>query len=175
MKIIVASKNQVKVEAVKEAIQDYDFLAKAEIFSSEPSSNVSGQPKSLDETINGAMNRAKNAFKKCNYSFGVESGFIRVSKTKTGYMNVTACAIYDGKNYHIGLSSAFECPLKVTKLIFEEGVDLNQAFYNVGLTKNPKLGSSEGAISILTKGRLTRKEYTKQAITMALINLENSI
>jgi non-canonical (house-cleaning) NTP pyrophosphatase len=37
------------------------------------------------------------------------------------------------------------------------------------------LGSAEGIIGVLTKGRLTRKEYVKQAITMALINLENSI
>lgn len=34
-------------------------------------------------------------------------------------------------------------------------------------------GSSDGAIVILTHGRLLRKDYIKQAITTALIHLEN--
>jgi len=52
---------------------------------------------------------------------------------------------------------------------------MNQAFSRAGLTNNPKLGSQEGAVGLLTKGRLTRKEYTKQAIRTALIHLENEI
>ena len=89
-------------------------------------------------------------------------------------MNVCVCAIYNGQNYYIGLSSAFEYPRDVTKLVFDKGLDINQAFYEVGLTKNSKIGSSEGTIGILTFGRLIRKEYSKQAILMALIHLENS-
>jgi len=99
---------------------------------------------------------------------------MQVPYTKTGYMDLCACAIYDGKEVHIGLSSAFEFPTQVTRLILEEGLDANQAFYLVGLTKDPKIGSAEGAIGLLTKGRVTRKDYTKQAISMALIHLENS-
>ncbi len=127
----------------------------------------------MNETIQGAMNRATNAFSDCQYSFGLESGLMKVSHTKTGYMDFCACAIYDGKNHHLGLSSAFEYPLEVTQLVFKKGLDINQAFYKTGLTKDPKVGSAGGAIGILTKGRLLRKDYTKQAITMALIHLEN--
>lgn len=172
MKINVGSKNDVKIVAVKEAVRDYDFLSGAEISGVYACSDVSEQPKSIDETIRGAMIRAKNAFKDCEYSFGIEDGLMQVSNTKTNYMNICACVIYDGQNFHIGLSSAFEYPDNVTKLVFKEGLDINQAFYKIGLTKNPKVGSAEGAIGILTHGRLLRKEYTKQAITMALIHLD---
>lgn len=175
MRINVGSKTQVKIDAVKETIKDYDFLSNAEVVSVEVDSEISDQPKSIDETIKGAMNRARKAFKNCNYSFGIEDGLMKVQNTKTDYMNICVCAIYDGKQYHIGLSSAFEFPIEVTKLVFAENINIDKAFYKVGLTKNPRIGAAEGAIGYLTKGRLNRKEYTKQGIMMALIHLENSI
>ena len=81
--------------------------------------------------------------------------------------------IYDGENYHLGLSCAFEFPPKVTQMIYEQDIDANEAFYRCGLTTDRKIGSSEGAIGLLTRGRISRKDYTKQAIQMALIHLEN--
>lgn len=76
----------------------------------EVSSSVSNQPKSLDETVRGAMNRALGSFVDCSYSFGIESGLMAVPNTKSGFMDVCVCAIYDGTEYHIGLSSAWEAP-----------------------------------------------------------------
>ena len=66
MKINVGSTNQIKVDAVKEKILEYDFLKNAEITGIEVSSEVSDQPKTLEETIQGAMNRAKNSFQNCD-------------------------------------------------------------------------------------------------------------
>ena len=173
MKIIVASKNPVKVDAVREVISQYQFLADAEISSVAVTSGVSEQPKSLDEIVRGAVNRAKHAFQYCDYSFGIESGLMEVPYTKTGLMDACACVIYDGKQTHIGLSCAFECPPDVIKAVLREGCDLDSAFLKTGLTSNPKIGKSDGAIGLLTKGRMTRKEYTKQAIMMALVQVEN--
>ena len=171
MKICVGSTNQVKIEAVREALSEYGL--DAEIISVKASSDVSEQPKSLDETIKGAMNRAKNAFSNCTYSIGLESGLVPIPHTKTGYMDICACAIYDGKEFHLGMSSAFEYPREMTRLVFEENLDIDQAAFKTGLTKNPDVGSEEGVIGILTKGRLLRKDYTKQAVVTALIHLEN--
>ncbi|MBI4017132.1 MAG: inosine/xanthosine triphosphatase [Candidatus Aenigmarchaeota archaeon] len=173
MKIIVASKNQVKVDAVKEVISQYQFLANAEISSAAVASGVSEQPKSLEEMVRGAINRAISSFEYCNYSFGIESGLMEVPYTKTGLMDTCACVIYDGKETHIGLSCAFECPESIMQTVLQEGCDLNHAFLKAGLTSNPKLGNADGAIGLLTKGRVTRKDYTKQAVMMALIHLEN--
>jgi inosine/xanthosine triphosphatase len=172
MKINIASQNPAKVGALKELIQDYSCLKNSEIISTDVSSGVDNQPKSLVETIKGAMGRSLNAYGGCDYSFGIESGLMEVPYTKTGYMDVCACAIFDGKEYHLGLSSAWEVPEKVAKYILNEGLDMNVAAHNAGLTRNIKVGSAEGLVGIMTKGRLTRKEYTKEAIRMALIHID---
>ena len=171
--IKVGSRNEVKVGAVAEILREYPHLAEAQVEGTETNSGVSSQPKSLDETIQGAMNRARSAHEGSDYGIGIESGLMAVPNTKSGFMDVCVCAIYDGKEFHLGLSSAWEFPNKeVTRLMMEEGLDMNQAVHRAGLTKNPKVGSQEGAIGILTKGRMDRKEYTKQALRTALIHLE---
>ncbi len=56
--------------------------------------------------------------------------------------------------------------------MLNEGLDMNDAARRAGLTQNPKIGSAEGLVGIMTKGRLTRKEYTKEAIRTALIHVD---
>ncbi len=174
MRIGVGSTNPVKVQAVRELALVYDLLRDADIISFDVASQVSDQPKSIGETVQGAKNRAKAAFEGCDLGFGLESGFMEVPGTKTGMLDCGVCAIYDGKDFAIGISSAFECPPVVMKLVHEESLDLNQAFHKIGLTKDPKIGSSQGAVGLLTKGRIPRLEYTIQSIIMAMIHLENA-
>ena len=173
MKINIGSKNKAKIEALKEILKEYPDFLNAEVVSKDVASEVSDQPKSLDETIKGAMNRAKNSFMDCSYGFGLESGLMKVPETKSGYMDFTACAIFDGKIFHLGLSSCFEYPPKVVDYILKENENISNAFKNLGLTEKDNLGAEEGAIGILTKNRLTRKKYTQEAVRMALIHLEN--
>lgn len=173
MKIGVGSTNKVKVNAVKEVIADYEMFKDAEVVSVEASSSVADQPLSLQETITGAKNRAKAAYTGNNYGVGLESGLFDVPETKTGMMDTCACVIYDGKDFHIGLSSCFEYPIKVTKMVKQGTHDITQAFNEHKLSDDPKLGAAEGAIGLLTKGKVNRLAYTKQAIIMALIHLEN--
>ena len=173
--IHVGSTNPVKIEAVKNAFEESGLFASPRYASIDVSSDVSAQPTSLDETIRGAINRARNAFRGSVLSVGLEDGLISVPYTQSGYMNVCACAIFDGGRDYIGLSSAFEYPQKVIRLVIEEGLDITRAFLRAGLSENPTLGAAEGAIGILTKGRLTRKDYAKQAITMALIHLRDPL
>jgi len=172
MKIIVWSANPAKVAAVKEIISDYNFLKWADVVWIETDPWVSDQPKSLDEVILWAKNRAKDSFKDCNFSFGIESWLMKVPETKTGYMEVWACVIYDGKEFHIWLSSAFEYPQKVIDYAFEKWLNISQAFFKAWLTKDQNLWQSQWAIWILTRWRLIRKESIKQAITNALIHLD---
>jgi inosine/xanthosine triphosphatase len=173
MKIRVGSTNKAKLEAVKELLDDYPHLKGATVEGFSAPSGVSDQPKTLDETIQGAMNRARHSFDQCDYSVGLESGLMVVPNTKSGYMDVCVCAIYDGSEFHLGLSSAWEFPdKKIMELIIQEGLDMSQAINKAGLTNDPLIGSQAGAVGILTKGRVDRKEYTKQALRMALIHLE---
>lgn len=173
MTINIGSTNPSKVEALREILQDYPDLKEAKVISFQVHSGVAEQPKSLDETIQGAMNRARESFRDCQYSFGLESGLISVPKSKSGFMDVCVCAIYDGQEFHLGLSSAWEAPKQIMHHMLVEGLDMNQAAFKAGLTTNPKVGSAEGLVGIVTKGRLTRKAYTQEAIRTALIHIEN--
>ena len=62
--------------------------------------------------------------------------------------------LFDGKNIHLGLSSGFEYPQKVTKLVFKEGLDITQALplrssvKLLNATLRPWVGSNEGAQSL---------------------------
>ncbi len=174
MKIHVGSKNQTKVMAVEEAIALYPKLfPKPEIRGVDVDIDLFGHPKNLKETVRGARERAKKAFSDCDYSFGLEGGLMKVPLSKSGFMEVGACAIYDGKNYYLGLSPAFEWPKKVTDLILSNKADASQAFKQLGLTQHEKLGAVKGGIvGVLTGERLTREEFTKYSIIMALSQLE---
>ena len=87
-------------------------------------------------------------------------------------MDVCVCAIWDGAKHVSGISSAWECPPEITKMMLEEGMTMNDAFYKSGRTDDPKIGASVGAIGLLTDGRVDRKAYTKQAIHMAMIHMK---
>ena len=172
MNICVGTANSAKLDAVREILHDYPHLKDAIVVSKEVKSGVSDQPKSLDESVQGAMNRALAAFHECVYSIGIESGLMSVPSTKSGYMDVCVCAIFDGNEYHLGLSSAWEAPAQVMKHMMEDGMNMNDAAHKSGLTDNLTVGAAEGLIGIVTKGRLTRKAYTKEALRTALIHLE---
>lgn len=174
--IVVGSTNQIKIDAVKEVICDFPSLAQLDIRSLSVPSGISEQPLSLPEIIQGAKNRALGAFQSCKnylFSFGIESGLFEAPGTQTGYLEACICCIFDGKNCFTGLSCGFEVPPRILHSVIANKWDLSQACHYSGITKNPKLGSAEGLIGILTKGRIDRKNYTKQAVITALLQIEN--
>lgn len=176
MIIAVGTTNTIKVQALEEILHDYPLLANGKVKSFNVPSEIAAQPLSLEEIIKGAKNRAKNAFEacgKCTYSFGIESGLFEAVGTQTGFLEACICSIYDGTNYFIGLSCGFEIPPHILELVIDKNHELAQACYESGITSNKKLGSAEGLIGILSKGRIDRKEYTKQCIVTALLQLEN--
>jgi len=97
MKINVGSKNPVKLAAVKEGLQEHIFFENCEIQSEDVSSDVPSQPITANDTINGSKNRAKKAFSNCNISIGIESGLVPTPQTRTGYVGIVYCTIYDGQ------------------------------------------------------------------------------
>lgn len=174
MKIGVGSPNQVKINAVKEVVALYPDLKDVEVLSVPVEIEEFGHPKSIEETMRGAVERARRSFVGNDLGVGIESGLIAVPYTRTGYLEIQFCAVYDGKNIYSGSAPGFEWPLKVTELIVQGKADGSQAFKMAGLTQNEKQGSQKGGIiGILTKGKLTREEQVKQSVLMALIQLEN--
>ncbi|MFZ5877603.1 MAG: inosine/xanthosine triphosphatase [Nitrospirota bacterium] len=167
----IGSTNPVKIDAVREVFSASGRFPAFNVVPREVATGVAEQPTSLDETLRGAINRARNAFGGCDLSVGLEDGLFAVPHTQSGYMNVCACAIFDGRRDHLGLASAFEYPPEVVRLVINDGLDVTQAFVKAGLSTNAKLGAAEGAIGVLTDGRLTRRAYAEQAVGMALIHL----
>lgn len=177
MIIAIGTTNSIKIQAVEEVLKNYPQLSSAIVRPFSVPSEISEQPLSLAEIITGARNRAKNAYVacgSCHYSFGIESGLFEANGTETGFLEASICCIYDGANYCTGLSCGFEVPPNILALVLDKNRDLSQACYEAGVTANSKLGAAEGLIGILTKGRVNRKEYTKQCVITALIQLENA-
>ena len=173
MKIVVGSKNSAKVEAVREILQDYPHLMDAEVTGVEVASGVPDQPRSIEEMTQGAVNRAKASFADCDYGIGIESGIMKIPHTKSGYLEACVAVIFDGTEHHLGLSSGFECPdTELIRLVVEEGLDFASAANRVGMSNDPAIGKKQGVIGILTKGRLDRKGYTKEALRTALIHID---
>lgn len=173
MKVNVGTKNQNKLQAVRETLLDFPEFFEAEVLLLDVDSGVSKQPKTMEQTIEGAMNRAKNAFNNCDISVGLESGLMKVPNTKSGYMDITMCAIYDGKRFHLGGSSVFEYPKSIVDLIFSKDYEVDEAAKESGFTESSCVGKAEGMVGLLTKGKLNRKDYSKQAVLTALIHLLN--
>ena len=135
------------------------------------------QPLSLEEIIQGAKNRAYNAFQAsqpCSYSIGLESGLFKAPGTMTGFLEASICSIFDGTNHHIGMSCGFEIPPAILELVLTKKLNFSEACHHAKITEHAHLGSKEGLIGLLTKGKIDRKKYTKQSIITALIQLENA-
>ena len=172
MHIIVATNNPNKILAVRELLDHYPFFNPYTLSNNAVPSGVSEQPLSLEETVQGASNRARTAFNNCQYSFGIESGITLIMYNRgTKYLNLTACIIFDGQQEYLGTSAGFEMPEAITNLIMQHNLDVDTASLQAGYTDNTRIGYAEGIISILSKGEINRKDYTKPAVQMAMFRL----
>lgn len=173
-----------QVAAVRAVADSIPALAAAECLPLGVPSGVADQPKSLAETRQGAMNRAREAFlgavqrkgeEAVIVSVGIESGlFCPDGDTGRHFDVCVCCATTDGdeSRMHMGMSCAFEIPQGVMRHV-HKGLDLSSACNAAGLTTNPSVGEAEGIIGILSRGRITRQAYTEQALTTCLLFVEN--
>ncbi len=173
MKVFVGSKNTTKIDAIKEALLLYDEYKNADVSGVDVDSGVSDQPMSLNEIILGSHNRAKSSFSDCVISVGIESGLVEVPLIDSGYMDVSAVSVYDGKKIYIGFSPSIQLPKKVIDIVFKDNIELSLACKKAGITDKDNIGRYEGFVGLFTKGRMTRKDYTKYGFIMAMAYKEN--
>ncbi len=171
MRVHVGSKNQTKINAVAQSLQGHPEFENAEVVGVDVSVEEFGHPIGMEAVIKGAADRARAAFEGADLSFGIEGGLIEVPATKSGYMEMAACAIFDGRQIHLGLSSAYEWPKQVTDLIVSGEFDGSQALRQAGITQHEKIGTAQGGIWLLSNGKMDRTMYNKQAVMMALVHL----
>lgn len=177
--ISVGSCNPTKLMAVMSVVSTRaDIFGNANVHACKVQSGVREQPLSLDETVDGAHNRAEAAISAvddlgeslgADYSIGIESGLMRVQWTRTGYMEFCAVVLLGKHGMNgVGLSQAFECPADVVNLVLREGLDLNKAFVKTGRTSDEKIGNSDGAVGLVTRGAVKRVDQTIAALQMAI-------
>lgn len=161
VRVAVGSSNRVKVEAVREVMES--IYGSVRVYSVDAKSGVPDQPFE-DETHRGAINRAKEALGDRDLSVGIEAG---VFEMYGELMDIQHCAIIDQKGkITIGMGSGFAYPKEIADLV-RGGLTVGQAVDKV-YEKNAT-GHSEGAIGILSKGIMDRKELTKQSVLAAMI------
>lgn len=160
VRVVVSSKNPVKIDAVREAFKE--FFKDIELDSIE--AGPFAQP--FDEQIvEGARARAKDGMKQgADFAVGLEGGIIDVY----GVPYVTAyCSILDKAGHEHGAWSHFlELPQDIVRAVKSEGKELGHVLDRLHNRENIK--QQEGAVGIITKGRISRKDSLKEAVILAL-------
>ena len=170
-KIIIASKNPVKINATRVGFRK---MFAGEIFKIEAVRvpfKISKQPKTDSETFRGAVSRQENARKiktDADFWVGIEGGV----EEKNNTMEAFAWVIIRSKDGRIGKgkTGTFFLPVKVRELI-KKGKELGEADDIVFSRTNSK--QKNGAVGILTNNVIDRTEYYTQAIILALIPFKN--
>jgi inosine/xanthosine triphosphatase len=171
MKIIVASKNPVKINAVSRGFQKMFPGEQFEVEGISSESGVNEQPKTDLETITGAMNRIEAARQEKpggDFYAGIEGG---VEEKESG-IEVFAWIIVKSKDGRIGKGRAgtFFLPEKMAALI-REGKELGEVDDIIFGRTNSK--QQNGTIGILTDDVIDRTEYYAHPVILALIPFKN--
>jgi inosine/xanthosine triphosphatase len=166
MKIIVGSKNPVKINAVKLAFEsvwpEEEFIVEG----IEVGSGVSEQPMTDQETFAGAKNRALRALDKdddAEYGVGLEGGLNNFE----GEWYTTGWVVIINRKGVIGSGTAVH--IKIPKAIMDvlkDSNDLGEAADKVFNRENIK--QQEGIFGILTNNALTRTSASKDGVISAL-------
>lgn len=171
MKVVIATKNPGKIKGAEEAFAEY--FKEFEIEAIGASSDVSEEPVN-DEIYQGASNRVKNVRKiaeeqgkEADYYISIESGITN----KLGAWTIINIAVIEDKNgfKSWGMSSGFPVPDKYVKEIIE--TDLGKVMDRI--FNETELRAQKGGIDLLTKGKISRIDLTKQAFIMALTQFMN--
>jgi inosine/xanthosine triphosphatase len=172
MKILVGSKNPVKLKAVEETFLLY--FESNEVVGIEVESGVSDQPIN-EETYKGAKTRAKKLFelnkeKKINFDFfvGIEGG-IQQTYNKWFAFGCMCIMDKDGKT-SFGTSAHFELPEIITKQLLERK-ELGHVMDDIMQQENTK--QRGGAISYFTNGRMDRRELYIPGLISALVPFQH--
>ncbi|MDO8967693.1 MAG: inosine/xanthosine triphosphatase [Algoriphagus sp.] len=168
--VLVGSKNPVKISCTEDAFTrafNKSFLVEG----INAASGVSDQPMGDQETLQGAINRAKNSrdvFPEAHYWVGIEGG---LDEDEAGMFAFAWIFILDttGKTSQ-SKTGTFYLPAAVSKLV-KEGMELGMADDTVFNQENSK--QQGGSVGILTHGIVDRNEYYRQAIILALIPFLN--
>lgn len=172
MNVLIATKNQGKIEGAKKALEHY--FTDIEIKGIPVESNVSEQPVN-DEIYNGAKNRVKNLkeyAKENNINadlyLGIESG---INNALGRWMITNIAVIEDNNGFEsYGTSPSFPVPDRLVEDIID--TDLSQVMNKIFI-KDDERHNRGGGIQLLTHNEISRIDLTEYAFIMALTKYIN--
>lgn len=172
MKVLIATKNQGKIEGAKKALLNY--FSEIEIQGIPVKSNVSEQPVN-EEIYTGAKNRVKNLKKYCQKNhinadlyLAIESG---ITNSLRKWMITNIAIIEDNEHFEsYGTSPSFPVPDRLVKDVIN--TDLSQVMNQI-FEKDEERHNRGGGIQLLTHNKVTRIDLTQMAFTMALTKYIN--
>lgn len=173
VKVLVGSRNPVKVAAVQETFSR--FFPDLEVLSFSVPSGVPDQPRG-DQIMEGCRNRALELMKinmerglGADFFVGMEAG---MTELKPHWFNFSGACILDrdGREGY-GTSPFFQYPEIVLKRLLK-GEELGVVADEVLNERNTK--QKGGMVGHLTRGTMDRKNYTSQSLIIALIPFLNS-
>lgn len=172
MKVLVATKNQGKIEGAKRALENY--FDNVEIQGIPVESNVSEQPVN-DEIYNGAKNRVKNLkmYAKENnlvadLYLSIESG---INNSLGRWMITNIAVIEDNNDFEsYGTSPSFPVPDGLVQDVID--TDLSQVMNRI-FEKDEERHNKGGGIQLLTHNKISRIDLTEMAFIMALTKYIN--
>lgn len=170
LRIIVGSKNPVKVGCTREAFTQA-FGKVGVVEGVDALSNIPAQPRSEEETLLGAKNRASHAktlVPEADYWVGIEGGVDE--DTQGMYAFAWIYVLHRSGKSSQSKTGTFYLPPKVVTLI-REGMELGHADDLVFQAQNSK--QKGGSVGLLTQGIITREAYYQQAMVLALIPFLN--
>jgi inosine/xanthosine triphosphatase len=169
-KVIVASTNPVKIQAAR---LGFEKMFPDQAFDVTPlkiDSQVSDQPMSSEETLQGALNRAMAAARQApdaNYWAGIEGG---VEDQGDEMIAFAWIVIYTPGLVGKGRTGTFYLPAPIVELI-RQGKELGEADDIVFKQSNSK--QANGAIGILTRNVIDRSGLYEHAVILALVPFKN--
>jgi len=168
--IFIASTNPVKIEATLRGFQamfpEQKFVTK----SVQVPSEVGSQPFSNGETLEGAINRAKNAKKVApdgDFWVGIEGGVAENNGSLAAFAWIVIQA-HDLTGQ--SRTGTFFLPVPIARLL-REGKELGEADDIVFHQTNSK--QVQGAIGLLTRNVINRRLLYQHAVILALVPFKN--
>ena len=161
-RVAVGSTNQVKLEAVRLAMEPYFDV---EIIEVRADSGVREQPLG-QEAFDGARNRARSAMElaRCDLAAGIEGGIIELNHRRYAF---AAVAITNALGFESSATTGlFPLPQESLKLV-DGGLELGEAMDRITGMTDIKHGP--GAVGVLTKGVIDRTALYRDGVTLALI------
>ncbi|WP_226481091.1 inosine/xanthosine triphosphatase [Natrinema amylolyticum] len=158
MDLAVGSTNPAKIAAVERTLDRYEPTVTAV----DVDSGVDEQPRSIEETVTGAENRARRALAATDaeYGVGLEGGVARLEGT-TGLSLIMWCAVTDGDRIERGGGPTLRLPEAVAERL-ADGAELGSVMD--GLLGTEDLAEAQGAVGVFTNGLTDRPRALGEAV-----------